>query len=113
MDKAARALQLAGCIAHTGDVFTFNPGDEGAPILWKANPAAEGGVGGGKLNLLIKTGRVQLTGARSAFDGRRLPVAGDDLTDEAGHVYTVVEAPPEPTNPLLTLICTVSLVTPA
>lgn len=112
MDKAARSAQLARCVAHTGDAFTFAAGGAAAPVTWYANSASQGAAGGGKLNPLIKPGQAQLVGPRAAFTGR-LPAPGDDLTDAGGHLYTVVEAPPDPTNPLLTLICTVSLAVPA
>ena len=112
MDKSARAAQLAGCIAHTGDAFIFAAGGAAAPITWYANAAAQGAASGGKLNPLIKPGHTQLVGPRAAFTGR-LPKPGDDLTDAGGHIYTVREVPSDPTNPLLTLVCTCSLVTPA
>jgi hypothetical protein len=107
MDKAARAAQLAGCIAHTGDVFRFEIAGIGS-LEWPANVQPEASPNPGKRNAVIKSGRLQLTGARSVFAEFREPRVGEDLTDEAGNLYSIAEIPPDPTNPLLILICTVT-----
>jgi hypothetical protein len=107
MDKAARALQLGRCVAHTGDVFRFEIPGLGS-LEWPANVQPEAAPNPGKRNAVIKSGRLQLTGARSVFACLREPRVGEDLRDEAGNLYSIAEIPPDPLNPLLILICTVT-----
>ena len=108
-DKAARARQLQGCVAHTGDAFLFSPRDLPMPIEWVANCTPETAPGTGKLNVLVVTGRQKLTGSRATFSGAgRIPKVGEFLTDTEGNLYTIAQVPPDPLNPLLVLICTVT-----
>lgn len=108
MDKAARAAQLAGCIAHTGDAFVFAPGDI-AQVEWTANVSPASAPGTAPLNPLIPPHALRLVGARAAFAApAREPVEADTLTDPAGNSYRVHAKDEDLTNPLLTLYVTTS-----
>ena len=106
MDKVARALQLAGCVANTGDAFAFAPADA-LPVAWTANPQDEpspevpGQLGTANPRL------VRLTGARAPFlvAGARLPKAGESLTDADGYAYRIKETPLQHLNPLVAFLC--------
>lgn len=109
MDKAARALQLAGCIAHTGDAFVFAPGGELPVVNWKANTALAAAAGTPPLNPLIPPQAIRLVGARAPFAApSREPIEGDHLTDAVGNAYRVHAKDEDITNPLLTLYVTTS-----
>lgn len=109
MDKIARAAQLAGCIAHTGDAFVFAPGDI-ADVAWTANPGPAAAPGTAPLNPLIPPQAIRLVGARASFAApAREPVEGDTLADAAGNSYRVHAKDEDLTSPLLTLYVTTSV----
>lgn len=109
MDKAARALQIAGCVAHTGDAFAFDPGAGGAVIAWTANPSDEPVPSQDPLNPVELPSMIRLVGPRAAFAAPgREPREGEDLTDADGNHYRVVRKPGALTSPLLTLVCVTS-----
>lgn len=107
MDKAARALQIAGCIAHTGDAFVYSPAGDAA-VSFTANPEEEPlpSDAEGRRVGTQPARMVRLTAARALFSAR-LPVVGEQFTGD-GLRYRIAALPGAPTDPTIVFLCTVS-----
>jgi hypothetical protein len=106
MDKAARAAQIARCVANTGDLITYQGSEPFAanivPEPSEANPLTRDP---GKVTV------VRLSYARTALQEvspAARPASGEYFTDAEGNRYRITKPLSHPLQPLAVFICTVS-----
>lgn len=106
MDKAARAAQLAGCIAHTGDAFTFTAPGTATAVPFKANLQEEPLPGDADKNRLAPqpARQVRITAARAVF-GARPPAVGEEIVGDTGHRYRIAALPEPATHATISFVC--------
>jgi hypothetical protein len=104
MDKAARAAQIARCVAHTqtGGLLTYQGG---APF--PANIQDEPSEANPLTRDPGKVTVVRVSIARTCLNGAR-PTSGEYFVDEAGNKYRITKPLSHPLQPLAVFICTVS-----